>query len=175
MRAVVAGIILGLGLFSPSVFADEAAPAAAGAVYGELTQVQLTGAQVDNYIASIADMRAAMGDAPSDAPEPDAKTMAKLDVVARKHGFKDFGDYNTVAGNIQLVLDGIEPESKTYVGADKMLMKSIAEVKADKQMPAADKKAALADLQTQAKSVMPVKYPGNIDLVVKNYDKLSAD
>ncbi len=174
MRAVVAGIILGLGFFSPAAFADDAAPAA-GAVYGDLTQVQLTEDQVDNYIASIADMHAAMGDAPSDAPEPDAKTMAKVEAVAKKHDFPDFNAYNTVAGNIQLVLDGIDPDSKTYVGADKMLMKSIAEVKADKQMKAADKQAALAELQTQAKSVTPVKYKGNIDLVLKNYDKLTSD
>jgi hypothetical protein len=175
MRAVVAGIILGLGLFGPPAFADDSAPPAAGAMYGDLTQAPLTEDQVDNYIAAIADMHAAMGDAPSDAPEPDAKTMAKLEAVAKKHGFADFNAYNTVAGNIQLVLDGVDPESKTYVGADKVLMKSMAELKADKQMTAADKKAALEELQAQAKSIMPVKFKGNIELVVKNYDKLTGD
>jgi hypothetical protein len=177
MRAVFAGMILCLGFFGPPAFADDAAPApaAADAFYGDLNQVQLSEDQVKHYIDSMADMHAAMGDAPSDAPEPDAQTMAKLEAVARAHGFKDFNEYNTVAGNIQLVLDGIDPDSKIYVGADKMIQKSIAEVKADDKLAAADKQANLADLQTQLKSVMPVKYKSNIDLVVRNYDKLSAD
>ncbi len=55
-----------------------------------------------------------------------------------------------------------------------MIAKSIDEVTGDKQMKEADKKAALADLQTQLKTVPPVKYKGNIDLVLKNYDKLTG-
>ena len=43
------------------------------------------------------------------------------------------------------------------------------------KMTAADRQATLADLRTQLKSVTPVANKGNIDLVVKNYDKLSAD
>ena len=48
-------------------------------------------------------------------------------------------------------------------------------MKADKKMKAEEKQSALAELQAQLKSVTPVKYKGNIDLVVKNYDKLSTD
>jgi hypothetical protein len=41
-------------------------------------------------------------------------------------------------------------------------------------MPAADKKQALEELNDALKSVEPVKFPGNIDLVVKYYDKIVA-
>jgi hypothetical protein len=38
-----------------------------------------------------------------------------------------------------------------------------------------DKKGQLDELQSELKSLPePVKFPANIDLVVKNYDKLNA-
>ena len=177
MRAVIAALAVSLGLLAGPALAQDAKPAteAGGSGYDALQQTQLTEAQVTNYIASVGDMQAAMGDAPADAAEPDAKTMAKLEAISKQHGFKDFNDYNTVAGNISLVLDGVDPETKTYVGADKLIAKSIAEVKADKTMKEADRKAALTELQAQQKAVTPVKFKGNIDLVVKHYDKLAAD
>ena len=177
MRAVLAALAIGLGLLAAPALAEDAKPAteATGSNYDALQQVQLTDAQVANYIASVPEMQAAMGDAPADAAEPDAKTMAKLEIISKQHGFKDFNDYNTVAGNISLVLDGVDPETKTYVGADKLIAKSIADVKADKTMKEADRKATLAELQLQEKTVTPVKFKGNIDLVVKNYDKLTGD
>ncbi len=155
MRAVLAAVALSLGLLAAPALADEAQPAteAAGSSYDGLTQVQLTEAQVNGYIASVGDMQGAMGDVPADAAEPDAKTMAKLETIAKKYGFKDFAEYNTVAGNISLVLDGVDPQTKTYVGSDKLLAKSIADVKADKQMKEPDRKAALAELQAQQKAV----------------------
>jgi hypothetical protein len=171
MRLTVAAFVFALaGL--PALADDAPAP---GSFYGDLQQAPLTEDQVKNYVAAMPDMQAAMGDAPADAAEPDAKTMAKLETVAKQHGFKDFNEYNSVAGNVALALDGVDPETKTYVGADKLIERSMAEVKADKKMSDADKKSALADLQQQLKSVTPVKNKGNIDLVVKYYDKLKND
>ena len=71
-------------------------------------------------------------------------------------------------------MDGVDPQTKKYVGADVMLKKQIAEVQADAKMPAADKKQALAELNEALKSIDPVKNAGNIDLVLKYYDKLAA-
>ena len=173
MRTFVAALTLSLGLLAAPVFAEDAAPPTT--VFGALEQVSLSEPQVTNYIDSQAEMQAAMGDAPTDAAEPDARTMAKLEGIARKHGFRDFNEYNTVAGNITMVLDGIDPDTKTYVGADKLIQRSIDDVNADKQMTADEKHAALGDLQTQLKSVTPIENKGNIDRVVKNYDKLSGD
>lgn len=176
MRLTLASLGLVCCLLGAPAFADDATPPppAAEPVYRALEQIALTPEQVQHYIAAIPDMQAAIGDLPSDAAEPDAATMAKLGDIARKHGFKDFDDYNTVAGNIALALDNIDPDTKTYVGAKALIERSIAEVSADKQMSGADKKAALADLQMQLKTVPTIKYQGNIDLVLKNYDKLTA-
>ena len=173
MRLTLASLGLVLGLFGAPALADDAAPTV-NSVYHALEQAPLTADQVQHYIDAMPDMQAAMGDLPADAAEPDAATMAKLGDIARKHGFKDFDDYNTVAGNISLALDGVDPSAKTYVGAKALIERSIADVSADKQMSEADKKAALADLQMQLKTEPDVKYQGNIDLVLKNYDKLTT-
>jgi hypothetical protein len=177
MRALVAAFALTLGLLATPVLAEDAKPGAAASdsTYGALEQVQLSDDQVKHYVASLAEMQAAMGDAPADAAEPDAKTMAKLEAIAKKYGFKDFNEYNTVGGNLAIVLDGVDPDSKKYVGAEKMIQRSIEETKKDKQMPDADKKAALADLQAQLKNVTQIKYKSNIDLALKYYDQLGTD
>ena len=42
-----------------------------------------------------------------------------------------------------------------------------------RKAPPLDKKKALTELQESLKTVTPVKYPDNIKLVTKYYDKLS--
>lgn len=176
MRALFVALVLGFGLIGSPAQAEDARPAPeAGVDYDQLQQVPLTEAQINGYVEAIPDMQAAIGDTPADAAEPDAKTMAKLEETVRKHGFKSFDDYNTIAGNISLVLDGIDPQSQRFVGADKLIEKAVAAVKADAQMKDDERIAALADLERQKAALPAVKYPGNIDLVLKNYAKLTGD
>ena len=76
--------------------------------------------------------------------------------------------------NISLVLGGFDPATKKYVGAEAVIKAQIAQVQADKKMPAKDKKEALADLNEALKSPPPaIENKGNIDLVAKYYDKLA--
>ncbi|HWX28155.1 MAG TPA: hypothetical protein VNZ53_12055, partial [Steroidobacteraceae bacterium] len=111
---------------------------------------------------------------PQDA-KPDPKVIAKLGDVAKKNGFAGYDEYNAVLDNISLVLGGIDPATKKYVGSEAVIKAQIAEVQADKKMSAKDKKQALDDLNKALKAPEPaVENKGNIDLVVKNYDKLNA-
>ena len=140
-----------------------------------MKQIALTEAQIQAYIAAAAEIEPVLDKAPqSDSDQLDPKLLAQLDAAAKKHQFATFEDYQDVAANIGLVMDGIDPQAKKYVGADVMLKKQIAEVQADAKMPAADKKQALAELNEALKSIDPVKNAGNIDLVLKYYDKLAA-
>ena len=76
--------------------------------------------------------------------------------------------------NISLVLGGFDPATKKFVGAETVLKAQIAQIQADKKMPAKDKKAALADLNDALKSPQPaIENKGNIELVTKYYDKLA--
>jgi hypothetical protein len=162
----------------PPLLAPDAALAQnqpAGAPDQPMKQIALTDAQIQSYLAAAADIEPMLEKIPqSDSGQVDAKVLTQLDAAAKKHQFASFDDYQDVAANIGLVMDGIDPQSKKYVGAEAMLKKQIAEVQAETKMPAADKKQALAELNEALKSIDPVKNAGNIDLVLKYYDKLAA-
>ncbi len=136
-------------------------------------QIALTEKQIQGVLAASKDVDAITDKIPDNA-KPDPKVDAQLDAVAKKNGFASYDEYNSVVDNISLVLGGFDPATKKYVGAETVLKAQIAQVQADKKMPAKDKKAALADLNEALKSPPPaIENKGNIDLVAKYYDKLA--
>jgi hypothetical protein len=140
----------------------------------QFKQIPLTQKQIDGVFASQKEMDAITRKLPRNAP-PSSRVIAKLDVVAKKHDFASFDEYNTVLGNISIVMDGIDPQTKKYIGSDAGLKQQVEEVKANKKMSAADKKKALTALDFAIKNEDPeVQNKGNIDLVVQNYDKIDA-
>lgn len=140
----------------------------------QLKQIALTQAQIDNVAAAAKEMEPVVQKLPQNAP-PSASATAQLNAIAKKHGFASYDDYETVVGNISLVMDGIDPQTKKYIGSDAALKQQIEQVKANKQMSAADKKQALAGLDQALKAKEPeIQNKGNIDLVIKNYDKVDA-
>jgi hypothetical protein len=150
-----------------------AAPPPQAAQQQELKQIALSDKQVESVLAAQKDMDAVTAKIPDNAP-PDPKIDAKLDDVAKKYGFAGYPDYNTVVDNISLVLGGVDPATKKYVGAEAVIKAQIAQVQADKKMSAKDKKDAMTDLNEALKQPQPaVQNKGNIDLVIKYYDKLN--
>jgi hypothetical protein len=156
---------------------QQMAPAQAAPPPGQppaLKQMALTEKQIDAVLAAQKDMNAITDKLPQDA-KPDPKVIAQLEGIAKKNGFAGNDEYNAVLDNISLVLGGIDPATKKYVGSEAVIKAQIAEVQADKKMSAKDKKQALDDLNKALKAPEPaVENKGNIDLVVKNYDKLNA-
>ncbi len=140
----------------------------------QFKQIVLTQKQIDDVFASQKEMDAITQKLRRNAP-PSSKVIAKLDVVAKKHDFASFDEYNTVLGNISIVMDGIDPQTKKYIGSDAGLKQQVEEVKANKKMSAAEKKKALTALDFAIKNEDPeVQNKGNIDLVIQNYDKIDA-
>ena len=181
MRKLMTGLVLAIcaGGFAPSAIPGTGAALAqtesSGSIYEELKQAPLTEPQIKQYLAAQKDMEAVFADAPADAADnPDPKTMAKLEAVAKKNHFASYDDFNAVAGNIALVLDGVDPKTKKYVGAEAVLKQTIAETQAETKMVATEKKEALAELNNELKNVTPLKFPANVDLVLKYYDDLAG-
>ena len=138
-----------------------------------LKQIALTEAQVLGVLSAAKDMDPITEKIDENA-KPDPKITAQLDGIAKKNGFASYDDYNLVVDNITLVLGGFDSTTKKYVGDEAVIKAQIAEVQADKKMPAKDKKEVLADLNDALKSPQPViANKGNIDLVAKYYDKLA--
>lgn len=160
---------------APSALAQNQPPAdqAAG---DALAQMLLTEAQVTNYIAAQPEMSKLLEEAPQDEnAAPDPKFMAKLEALAKKYKFANYDEFDTIAGNIALVLDGVDPKTKKYVGTEAAVKQQIAEIQANKQMAPADKKQQIEDLREELKSITPIKFKPNIDLVLKYYDQLAGE
>ena len=163
------GITVAAASFA-SVTTDRAMAQQAG---GELKQMALTQKQIDGAIAAQKDMEALTSKMQPNA-KPDPKVIAQIDALAKKNGFASTDEYYTVMDNISLVYSGIDPATKKYVGAEAVIKAQIADVQGDKKMSANDKKQALDQLNTALKDPGPaVENKGNIDLVVKNFDKLA--
>jgi hypothetical protein len=139
-----------------------------------LKQLALTDKQIEAVIATQREMNPITDKLPENTPA-DSKIIAQLEAIAKKHGFASYDEYNVVIDNISLVLGAIDPVSKKYVGSEAVIKSQIAQVEADKKMSAEDKQQALNDLNLALKMPAPViENKGNIDLVIKYYDKLDA-
>jgi hypothetical protein len=167
LAALPAGFALAQGKMAP-------APAAAPpAQQPQLKQIALTEKQVDGAVAASKEMDPITAKLQPNA-KPDPKVIAQLEAVAKKNGFASYDEYNNVMDNIGLVFAGIDSTTKKYVGPTAVIKAQIAEVQADKKMSPKDKKQALDDLNMALKDPGPdVQNKGNIDLVAKNYDRLS--
>ena len=174
MSAISSGEVLAQAKQAPpkqSAPAQAAPPPAAEAP--AVKQIALTEKQIQGVLAASKDVDAITDKIPDNA-KPDPKVDAQLDAVAKKNGFASYDEYNSVVDNISLVLGGFDPATKKYVGAETVLKAQLAQIQADKKMPANDKKAALADLNEALKSPPPaIENKANIDLVAKYYDKLA--
>jgi hypothetical protein len=138
-------------------------------------QVALTDKQIDAYVGAKKDIDAIIAKLPEDASDkPDPKVMAQLDGVAKKNKFADYAEYEAVDASIGAVMEGIDPQTKKYVGGEAVLKQQIAAVKAEKGMSPKDKKEALDQLNDALKSIATVQFPANVQLVSKNFDKISA-
>ena len=138
-----------------------------------LTQVELTEKQIEALLATQKEMDAATAKLPEGAQDkPDPKLQAQLEGIAKKNGFASFDEYGAVYDNVSLVMSGIDPKTKAFTEPPELLKKQIAAVQADAKIPAKEKKTILEDMNGALKSVEPVKFPGNVTLVTKYFDKL---
>jgi hypothetical protein len=179
MRAIAPSFAaaLSLALVVPAAILASSAVAQAqdSAQSGEaVEQISLTDQQLQNFLAAEKDIEEILQKIPQGSQEPDAKTLAELDATAKKYNFANYTEYDLVGSNVGLVMSGIDPQTKKYVGTQAVLKQQIAAVEADTSLAPKDKTQALDDLNAQLKSVQAVKIPGNIDLVTKYYDKLVA-
>jgi hypothetical protein len=140
----------------------------------ELKQVAITDKQIQEFLDSQSDLESITSKLSDDPSKPpDAKTMAALDGIVKKHGFASYADYGNVAANIDMLLDGFDPQSKKFIGFEAVLKSQISQVQADTKMPAKDKKAALEELNASLKDIPKIEFPANIEVVAKYYDKLN--
>ena len=136
----------------------------------EIEQLELTPSHIDAFIATQKEITPLTAKLNPNA-QPSKQMMAQMESIAKKNGFKDFDEFGDVGANIGVVFGGIDPLTKKYE-PEQLIQRTIAVVNADKKIPAAQKKRILQDLQQALTSTPTLKYPGNAELIAKNYDRL---
>ena len=186
MRATLTPTLLALGLAlaAPGLAVAQSAPAAspaapqapaadAAADAAAVQQIALTPALIDQFVAANKDLNAILDKLPEGTDQPDPATLAKLDTTAQKYKFTNYKQYDDVETNIGIAMAGIDPQTKQYIGPEAVIKKQIAQVQADKQIAAKDKKDTIDQLNAALPTIPKLQFPGNSDLVAKNYDRLN--
>jgi hypothetical protein len=140
------------------------------------TQIKLTEKHVEAFIAAQGDM-AAVVEKMQAAATPDqsnAAFEAELEAVTRKHGFKDFAEYEAVAANISMLMGAIDPQTKAFTDPQAAIRKEMEDVATDKTIPDQERKQLLEQLGEALKATQPIQFPGNVELVKRYYDKIDA-
>ena len=158
------------------VVALSSAPATAqSAVQPVVNEMNLTEKHIHGFIAAQKEMSAVLGKIQgATADQLPAPLQAELEAVARKHGFKDFNEYDEVVDNISTVMAGIDPATRRFTEPSVSIRKEIEAITVDKSIPEDEKKQLLEELNEALKSARPMQYPGNIELVRKYYDSINA-
>jgi len=167
-RGLLFSALLALALFDSGV-------AAAREIEKE---IKLTGKQIQGVINVENELRTLFGGvdlrelfASGDKPEK-AQALAKAKAVFEKHGFVDLDEYMNVMMSIQLVMSGINQETKKFIEPPEQIKQEIAALKADKSVPEAEKRDSLAQLEAALNDAKPIQFKENIALVLKYFDKL---
>ena len=136
----------------------------------EIEQIELTQSQIDAFIATEKEIAPITAKLKGNA-QPTKQMMSQMEVIANKNGFKDFDEFGDVGANIGMVFGAINPESKKY-DPEGLIRRQIGAVHGDAKIPTKQKLQILKQLQQALTSVPKLKYPGNAELVARNYDRL---
>jgi hypothetical protein len=158
--AAIAGVLVSI----PS-----SAPTQAGS-----TQIMLTEKHVEGFIAVQKDMSEVMEKMQAATSSDPAAYKTKLMASAKKRGFKNIAEYEVVAANISMVVGSIDPQTKEFTDPQSAIKKELDAVAADKTIAASQKKELLKELNAALKSVEPIQFSSNVDLVKKYYDKIDV-
>lgn len=160
LAALAAAVAVGLAslLSVPPAGAQEA-----------FNQILLTEKHVQGFISAQPDITKFIEANPAkEGAAPTDKQQAELDAIAKKHGFNDYTEYDDVAYNISVILSGIDPDTGKYSDPIELIKKEIADITADTQIAAAEKKQMLEELNDALKNTPPVKFPANVTVVSKH-------
>ena len=142
----------------------------------EILQIKLTEKQLEAFIATqkgvsavVEKMQAAVFSDPVQS-----KYETELERIVRKQGFKNFAEYELISANISLVMAAIDPQTKAFNDPHAAIKEEIENVRVDTTLPDRQKKQLLLELNEALKSVQPIEFSTNIELVRKYYDRIDV-
>jgi hypothetical protein len=166
LRLTIAAMAVVLASFSTSAPAQVA-----------VTQIKVTEKHIEGFIAAQKDMSAVVEKMMQGAVfsnGANAKYEAELKAVTKKHGFKNFAEYEAVAASISLVMAAIDPQTKVFTDQHTAIKKELEDASVEKSIPDSEKKKLRRSLNLALRAVRPIQFPSNIELVQKYYDKIDV-
>ena len=130
----------------------------------QLKQIKLSDQQVQGFISAQKDFAPLADKLREGGDKPDPSLAGQLDEIAKKHGFKDFSEFEDVGANVTVVLDGLDKDGN-YADPVEKMKKERDEIKADGSIPDSDKKLALDDLEQEIAAAQPLQFKENIEVV----------
>jgi hypothetical protein len=139
-------------------------------------QIMLTEKNVESFIAAQKAISAVLERVQSTgfSDQVFAKYRVEREGLVKKYGFKDYAEYETVASNIFMVMEGIDPQTKVFTDPHAAIQKEIEAARADKTMSTSQKKQTIQELNEALKSAQSIQFPTNIELVAKYYEKIDV-
>lgn len=138
----------------------------------QLKQIKLTDKLVEGFIAAQADFAPLTEKLREGSEKPEPSLAGKLEEIAKKHGFKDFSEFEAVGSNVTLVLDSLDPKTGAYADPVEKIKKERDEIKADTSIPENDKKLALDDIEQEIAAAQPLQFKENIEVVKKHREAI---
>jgi hypothetical protein len=169
--AVLAMAAVATTAFNPGALAQQPPPGGPG---GPPPQVQLTGKQIEQYIAAFKELTPLFEKLDQAGGKPDPKLLASVEGAVKKYGFRNLDEYDQVVISIVAVLDGVDPKTRQYTDPIQAIKKEIAAVQADKTIKPDERKKMVESLNAELSEVQTVQHPANIPLVIKYFDRLNA-
>jgi hypothetical protein len=138
-------------------------------------QIMLTEKYIEGFIAVQKDMSELIEKMQGVGfSDPANVYKAKLTASTKKRGFKNLAEYEAVAANISMVVASIDPQTKEFTDPQRAINKELEDLSADKTITVAQKKQLLKELNAALKSVQPIQFSSNVELVKKYYDKIDV-
>jgi hypothetical protein len=157
-KPVLVGLVLGFAFVGSGALAQDA-------VDVPIKQMKLTEGQVTNFVSAQPDLANVSSKLQDANAEPDDKTKAELEAIAKKHGFASFSELDDVAANISLVMAGIDSQTGEFTDPSEALTKELNDIKADASIADADKKQLVDELTEAIKATPKVEHKENVDIV----------
>jgi len=160
-------VVAGLALFAASAIAQSQKD---GQGQSQFKQIKLTEKQVRDFISAQKQLAPLASKLEAADDKPDPALQKQIEQIAKSNGFSTLDEFDDVAGNISLVLAGLDPQSGHFTEPPDQIKKDIDELKQDKQLSQKDKDEAVAEMQEALKRAAPLQFKENV-AVVKKYQK----
>jgi hypothetical protein len=142
-----------------------------------VTQIKLTEKHVAGFIAAQKDMSAVVEQVMQGtvlSNSANAKYEAELRSVIKKHGFKNFAEYEAVTASIYSVMASIDPQTRVFTDLRTAIKRELVGVNSEKNVPNSEKKKLRESLILALRAARPIQFPTNIQLVQRYYDKIET-